>query len=378
MSIRRAWFLLAGVLLLFILTSFLVTSPKPEDYPDYVSDSPSPTGLKGVFTYLENASRWSHSPRHLSNQDDGPLLIMVQPFYIPEAGEMEDYMSFIQAGNTILLVQANPSGMFDLKTSYIEEETTGKVYDQSKMEHSAEIGSTVRLQTNEQDKILLYDEAGTIAFKRFYGKGQLIVSNTPEWFTNEALLEEEHLQLVLSLINEGSPTGDNILFDEYSHGADNASSIQTLYPKWLLALAVQLILLTAIWLWYLGKRFGPILIAREETVRYSDERIKALAAWYQRSRSYQDSIIIQANYLKLLLQERWGIPYHKEWADIAVQLERKLLNVSKIDINTFLTELSKVLRKEKISKQEFLVWSKKIDSIRKEVDKDEERTNILT
>ena len=41
-------------------------SPKLKSYPIYVSDSPSPTGVKAFYTYLEKkengVKRWSHSP----------------------------------------------------------------------------------------------------------------------------------------------------------------------------------------------------------------------------------------------------------------------------------------------------------------------------
>src|SRR5699024_8055442 len=88
-------------------------------------------------------------------------------------------------------------------------------------------------------------------------------------------------------------------------------------------------LLTLFWLWYQGKRFGPLRQPREATVRFSNEKTSALAAWYQRGRRYQDSIVIQADYLKLLLQEKWGIPYQQGWQecnDMMIQKESELTN----------------------------------------------------
>ncbi|WP_404452167.1 DUF4350 domain-containing protein [Virgibacillus necropolis] len=374
----KTWLWLVSMLLVFIVISYLVTSPEPKDYPNYVTGSPSPTGVKGLYTYLEDADKWSHRPQLLPKQEDNQLLIMVEPLFIPSANEMEAYKAFMESGNTILLLQSNPNGMFDLKTTYIKEEAPKHVYDQAGEKHRAKALSSVRLKTTEQDTILLYDDLGTIAFKRAYGKGQLIVGNTPGWMTNGTLLKKDHLPLVLSLINEGSQARTSIVFDEYIHGEENTATILTVYPKWLLVFSVQLILLTVVWLWYQGKRFGPILTVREETVRFSDERIKALAAWNLRSRNYHDSIVIQADYLKLLIQECLGIPYHKEWRDITEQMEKKLPHIPSSEIRTFLAGLTSILEKEKISKQEYIVWAEKIDRMRKEVDRDEERTNILT
>ncbi|MFZ3579974.1 DUF4350 domain-containing protein [Virgibacillus sp. DJP39] len=378
-SNRKTWLWLISILLVFIVVSYLVTSPEPEDYPNYVTESPAPTGVKGLYTYLDSTDRWSARPQLLLKEQVGSqLLIMVQPLFIPSSRQMEAYREFMKSGNTILLLQSNPDGMFDLQTTYIEEEPPASVYNQAGKKFRANMSSPIRLQTSEQDVVLLHDELGTIAFKRDYGRGQLIVANTPEWVTNENLLKKDHLPLVLSLISKGRQQGSNILFDAYIHGEENSSTILTLYPKWLLVMAIQLVILTIIFLWYQGKRFGPILVAREETVRFSDERIQALAAWYHRSRSYHDSIVIQSDYLKLLMQERFGIPYYKQWVDITEQLEKKLPHLPNTEIKSFLNGLTELLIKEKISKHTYVIWSAKLDRMRKEVDRDEERINILT
>jgi len=129
-----------------------------------------------------------------------------------------------------------------------------------------------------------------------------------------------------------------------------------------------MILLLLLWLWMKGKRFGPIFVPREESVRFSDEGLKALAAWYLRGKRYHDSIIIQSDYVKLLLQERWQIPYHREWQDLSSYMEKKWTRMSANEINSFLTGLVHILEKETITKQEFLLWSKRLEQLRKEVE----------
>jgi hypothetical protein len=42
--------------------------------------------------------------------------------------------------------------------------------------------------------------------------------------------------------------------------------------------------------------------------------------------------------------------------------------LSAYEINSFLTGLINILEKEKISKQEYLLWSKKLEELRKEVE----------
>ncbi|MED3550403.1 DUF4350 domain-containing protein [Cytobacillus praedii] len=370
---RRPWIWLVILLILFILISYFSFSKQPKPYPNYVSDSPSPTGVKAFYTYLKDkkeVKKWSHSPEHLPKSGEKNLLLMVEPYFFPEKEEMEAYLEFMEKGNTILLFHTNPKGMFDIEIEHIDSNTyTGEdlvVNDNSGTDYRADLYSPVRLQTNEKDKILLEDEAGVLAIKRSYGKGQLIVSNSPEWIINGSILSADHLPLILSLLNEEENT--SLLYDEFVHGAENSSTFLTLYPKWFLLLFLQSALIAILWLMSRGRRFGPIFIPREESVRFSDEGIRALSAWYIRGRRYHESLLFQAEYVKLLLQERWGIPVSKEWKDLSAPLERKWTNIPAHEIKTFINELITILQKENVNKQEYLLWSKKLDRLRKEVE----------
>lgn len=372
-SNKRTWIWLPFFIVLFVFTSYFIFSHEPKKYPIYVSESPSPTGVKAFYTYLnkekESVKRWAYSPNQLPGNSENQILVMVEPYFFPENEEMEAYKTFMEAGNTILLFMENPQGMFDLSTVPIGSDSfVGEVdvNDQNGAEYRAELTSTIRLQTHSQDKVLLYDDAGPIALMRSFGDGQLIVSNSPQWITNGNILTADHIPLVLSFLHEGK--ANSFLFDEYIHGGKSAAAIIKVYPKWFLLLMVQGGLLTILWLWHRGKRFGPIFIPREETVRFSDEGITALAAWYLKGRRYHDSLVIQADYVKHLLHERWRIPFSKEWMDFSVHLERKWPQMDSAEVQALLKSLTHILKKEKVSKQEYLLWSKKLDRIRKEVE----------
>ncbi|MEH7392214.1 DUF4350 domain-containing protein [Bacillus sp. JJ1474] len=369
----RAWIYLLVLLILFMIISYFSFSPEPKYYPNYVSDSPSPTGVKALYTYLgkeKKVKKWSHAPNLLSKGEKKQLLIMAEPQFFPKNEVMEDYIDFMKAGHTILLFNKNPKGMFDLNSAPINGEAssdgTADVYSRDGNKFRAEISSTVRLQTNLQDEILLSDQAGTVAIKRPFGNGQLIVSIAPEWITNGKILDYDHPSLLSALLIEEDT--HTILFDEYIHGGENAPKISALYPKWFLLLLLQATIIIALFLWHKGKRFGPIYSLREESVRFSDESLQALAAWYIRGRRYHDSLLIQADYVKLLMQERWGIPYEKQWLDLSDILERKRMNMPKNEIQPLLSGLSNILANEKVNKQEYLLWSRKLDRLKKEVE----------
>ena len=324
---RGKWTWLLIVILIIMVSSYFVESGQPKKYPDYVSYSPSPTGVKAFYSYLEkemdSVNRWSQPPNLLPAGDEDQLLVMIEPAIIPNSDEIAEYINFMEAGNTILLLKENPRGLFDLQIMFNDEFSAPlTLADQNGRRYKSELESVVFFEEDVQDEILIHSEnERPVALKRAYGKGQLIVANTPGWMTNGNILEADHLPILLTLFKEVNPK--TVLFNEYVHGQQDATSMANVYPKWFSLLLIQGAILTCLLLWFQGKRFGLVVIPREDTVRFSDERIKALAAWYIRSRRYQDSLRIQADYVKLLLQERWGIPYSKEWIEIERYLGEK-------------------------------------------------------
>lgn len=362
-----------------MIISYVLLFQQPKNYQSYVSHSPSTTGVKAIFTYLESehshVQRWSHQPEFLLNGGkENQLLIMVEPTFIPNTEDMNSYKRFIEEGNSILLFKNNPKGMFDLKSYPIDDQENNdniEIVQRNNKEYRARVESLVRLVPNNDDTILLSDESGIIALKRKIGKGEFISVVTPEWMTNGTIQKQDHITLIVNLINN-LDYPETILFDEYLHGQQNKSTFTTIFPTWLLLLMLQTVLLTMLWLWAVGKRFGSIIVPREESVRFSDEGLKALASWYTRGRMYRESLMIQANYNKLLLQEKWGIPYSKEWEDIENSLVKKMKKIPRQEIKLFVMGLPEILKKERISKKEYLAWSKKMDQLRKELEVDNE------
>ncbi|WP_040208932.1 DUF4350 domain-containing protein [Neobacillus jeddahensis] len=368
MKSTKPWVLLAVLLVLLLLVSYISFSPKAQTYPDYALESPSPTGLKAIYTYLEkemDVTVWSKSPDMLPNGGK-KLLMMVEPPENMKNEEMQRYNTFMKQGNTILLLADNPKGRFAVETFSNENMVAANLYDNNNIVVKAQLNSKYRLKSLKQDKVLIHDNLGAIALQRTFGKGQLIVAVTPEWLTNKQILKFDHLSKLLDFIDDGNST--TIMFDEYIHGESNVSNLFMVYPKWFLFLLLQGIFFTLIWFWYKGKRFGPIFLAREDSVRFSDEGIQAIAAWYIKGKRYQESLRIQADYVKLLLQEHWQIPYRKEWIELASTFEKKRVQLPANEIGPLLTGLSTVLEKKVLTKQEYLLWSRKLDQLRKEVE----------
>lgn len=371
-SQKKTWIWLVSLLFLFILLGFFLFQEGPKEYPDYTSGSPAPMGTKGFYTYLEqealNVEQWEYSSESLPTSEKNNLFFLIAPPLFTDEMEQQAYISYMEAGNTIVLLRNNPDTMFGLETEYIDEVTEETSQLEGIGNYEALVQSSFSIITEDTtDKVLLTDERGrTLAIERNYGDGKLIVITEPNWITNKSILEQDHLAILLDLINFASYS--TVRFDEYIYGAEERASIFSMYPKWLLVLCMELILLTILWLWLKGKRFGPIIEPREATVRFSDERLKALAIWYVKGKRYKDALTIQSNYIKQLLQERHGIPYRKTWWDSLDSIDRALSGITKKELEGYITDFNEILMQEKITKREFLMWSQKNDRLRKEVE----------
>lgn len=370
----KVWIPLIGLIGLLVFLTYFIESYNPKAYPHYVSDSPSPTGVKAIYTYLKDENTvksWSHSPNLLTKQDENQILIMVEPYFTPEQEEVEGYLNFIKAGNKMILFKANPRGMFDIKTlpadidPFLDEAIT--IRDKNGLEYDAFFQATTRIIPSKKEKVLFEDEAGVIATIQKIGDGELITTITPEWMLNGNLSDYDHIPLVLSLIEDKEAS--IYYFDEYVHGPKNASNLTTLYPKWFLVLLLQGGLIVLLWLWYRGKRFGQVIVPREENVRFSDEGIRALSAWYIRGRYYHESLNIQADYVKQLIQEKWGVPSHRDWTDLSTKLAHRWSEKKESEVKQYLRNLTKILENEKLTKQDYLIWTKNLDELRNEVEK---------
>ncbi|MUV37516.1 hypothetical protein JNUCC1_01322 [Lentibacillus sp. JNUCC-1] len=309
---KKGWLWIAGLLIVLIGVGYLTKSDQPKPYPPYTLDSPAPDGIKGFYTYLKDTSadvaEWRSSPEKLSSRKNSKdeLLVMTQPPYIEESQVEEAYLDYIKNGHTVLMLMSNPDGMLGIKTELMPLDPETVVKDHQEQDHEAVINSMVRLRAEQDDEVLLSDDDGVIGLKRSVGEGTLIAINAPNWMTNEEILEHDHLPLVLDIFAEAGAGESQILFDTSSGRTATGGRLIDVFPDWIVALSILALVWTVFWLLYQGKRFGRVVTPREATVRFSDERIRALGAWYLRGQQYPDAVAIQADFLKFLLQERWG------------------------------------------------------------------------
>ena len=381
----RIWIGIFLGICLFIGLGILLTPQGPTQYPAYLTESPSPSGVKAFYTLLEKnftqVDSWKKPPQALPILASRQLMIMVEPSVPLNSDEIEQWTQWLEAGNDLWLLDRNPKGLFHLQTSLLSSATNSETNEETNSTsdpittisgseewqgtYHATLETDARLIAESNDHILLQDKLGIIALSRAYGQGELMVLLAPEWLTNGLILDQDHLQLVLPFISRANPKV--IWFNDFVHRNSNLPTALAVYPEWLLVLLAQVLISFLLWLWYKGKRFGSIRTPREWAVRFGDERIRAVASWYERGKFYQESLAIQSKFLYHAVQERWGIPSNLEEPEfIEATIQRMPADKQQQWLQTW-RELKKNYP-HKITLKAFLKCSKLLDDLQKEVE----------
>ena len=369
----RTWF---GILLglgLFIGLGIVFAPQSPTQNPAYLSQSPSPTGVKAIYTLLEKnfvqIEIWGKPAQALPPLASAQLMIIAEPSTPFDSNEIKQWIKWLEAGNRLLLLERNPQGAFNLQTTQtgksVAQIDTIMGSEEWKGTYQAILDTDVRLVPEPKDRILLNDQLGVVALSRAYGQGELMVLLAPEWVTNDMILQQDHFKLVFPFIVRAEPK--MIWFNDFVHGNHFLPSVLGVYPQWFLILLAQVSLTFLLWLWYKGKRFGSIQTPREEVVRFGDERIRAIAAWYERGRFYRESLAIQDNFLRQTIQEKWGISANSEEQKfIETAIQRMPPERQKLWLQNW--RKLKEGYSNKISHQAYLKCSKLLDDMQKEVE----------
>lgn len=383
--IRIGFFL--GVCLISL--GILLTPHGPTQYPAYLTESPSPSGVKAFYTLLEKnftqVGSWKKPVQALPVLASRQLMIIVEPSVPLNSGEIEQWTKWLEAGNDLWLLDRNPKGLFHLQTSLPGSETAAETGSETNGEtnptsgpivtisgseewqgtYHATLETEARLVAESKDQVLLQDKHGVIALSRAYGQGKLMVLLAPEWLTNGLILDQDHLRLVLPFISRADP--QVIWFNDFVHRNNNLPTALRVYPEWFQVLLTQGLIGFLLWLWYKGKRFGSIKTPREWVVRLGDERIRAVASWYERGKLYQESLAIQSEFLYHAVQERWGIPSNLAEPEFIEAAIRRMPSDKQQQWLQTWREFKKTYT-PKVSRKAFLKCSKLLNDLQKEVE----------
>lgn len=306
---------LAACIILFFIIGFILVQPEAQKYNPYLSFSPDLDGTKAFTMLLDEqgyaTKEWRQSWRFLPTQT-GQVLIVIQPYYLYET-EQEAIIDWLHQGNELIIVDYEPRGWPGIDNDYVGSKGVQRgihsVYFDGARPMAGDIQSSYRLRTMADDyEVIIEDAHGPIAVSRPIGDGRLTIAITPNWLTNNEVLEHNHFELMWPLFKDQD--WEAVWIDEYHHGYQSRPGLFAVYPDWLIVAGAQLTIVLLLWLWWKGKRFGPIYTLREWIVRRGDETLLAIASWYERKRLNRESFHHQMMYVRQLINERWGIPHN--------------------------------------------------------------------
>ena len=366
---KKAILLFLGLFTLLIVASYYLTEPALEEYPAYRVDSPAPDGTKAFYQSLNELNlpveRFTNHPRQLRTESKTGLFLFNPPMFM-EADLVNQYMAFVEDGGILLFITDQPVELFNLYIKPVdisEDEGMVAISDEA---YRGSLNSWMRLVPEPNDETLISDDYGVIALSKPYGSGQIVQIVEPSWFSNESILENDHL----AIIAEGFDLQkfDQLYFETYHYITETSLSVLDVTPDPIILLSLIVLTVAVLYLWQKGKRYGPARGLREQDVRFGDERIRALANWQIKGRNYHEALTTQVDYLKLSIFERTGLPITASKADYQNVLERLLINHKQKSIRAFTDQLEAVLDSDRVNKQEFLEWTKRIEQIQRGVE----------
>lgn len=366
---KKAILLFLGLFTLLIVASYYLTEPALEEYPAYRVDSPAPDGTKAFYQSLNELNlpveRFTNHPRQLSTESKTGLFLFNPPMFM-EADLVNQYLAFVEAGGTLFYLTDQPMDLFNLNIVPGDiQEDEGTVMIQGEA-YRGSLNSWLRLVAEPNDETLISDDYGVIALSKPYGSGQIVQIVEPSWFSNESILDNDHL----AIIAEGFDLQkfDQLYFETYHYITETSLSVLDVTPDPIILLSLIVLTVAVLYLWQKGKRYGPARGLREQDVRFGDERIRALANWQIKGRNYHEALTTQVDYLKLSIFERTGLPITASKADYQNVLERLLINHKQKSIRAFTDQLEAVLDSDQVNKQEFLEWTKRIEQTQRGVE----------
>ncbi|MCM3748723.1 DUF4350 domain-containing protein [Paenibacillus pasadenensis] len=329
MKLKNGMFIAAAAL--FLLLGLFLARPQLKDEAPNLSFSADTDGVKAWRELLEKrqapVGEWRLRWEELPAEGSGRLLIAAGPGQIPPK-EWEAMDRWLRAGNHLLLLSSrdnesdywNLTGMQSAAGEAAEKEGKGPGDGQNGKEapkvsvvnvkalgagdYTAEVTTDSRIENADGLEPLVTDGNGVLAGRVKVGAGSATLVVEPRWMQNEAALNASHPELIGALLAGGWP---EIMFDEQHHGYVSKKGMFAVYPDWLLLSSILLLIGLLLWLWHAGKRFGPVRIPREWSVRRGDETARALASWYERFGLMDDALDRQRRRLRQQLSQRWGL-----------------------------------------------------------------------
>lgn len=307
-------------IVLLVVVGWFIVKPVATKQPPYLAASAQPDGIKAVLLLLEEkgsrVKEW-RQPSHLLPPSSGQALLVVEPDNLTE-NEQDDLLAWASGGNDLFVFSERAIHWADLpfEPKYMEGNGNRERNIQGQSLGEVMMGKAktqVRWKEAEGLEPLFYDDQGILAGKVEVGAGSISYFLVPDWLTNQKIAEMSHFEAVWPHLQKSWSV---IWVDEYHHGMQEKPGLLAIYPGWLVAAFVQLALVLLLFVWWKGKRFGPVYTLREWTVRRGDETLLAVSSWYERRGLARDALAHREAYMRQLMHDRWGVHLKADRAEI--------------------------------------------------------------
>lgn len=295
---RDSWLALFLMLVLTAVTLLSVyqeTQASLREAP-LSSQSNQPDGAKALKLYLDEVGYITQNPTQnrfeLASAID--VLFILAPQTNISPGEWREIESWVEAGGTLILAGADGGtnaalDHFDFRLRYLGSDEVSVIPQTPFMVSPTlpelpELTTVYALQSDRDDFVthLATKENGRPVIVSWQqGNGRVILSATPDPFSNEGLQQPGNLERVLNLIN-AAEAPEIIFFDEWHHGL-RGEEVAVTAGNWLQRTpAGRALLYTAVIVFLglvlKGRLFGrPVPMPQDLTRRAPLEYISGIA-----------------------------------------------------------------------------------------------------
>jgi hypothetical protein len=273
---RRTLAIVLGLLLLLLLLLPAQISTPPVSGSSYQR---SPDGYAAWYAFMEDQGAPIQRWRKPLDQLPADTATVVQVF-----GNWQGYVlreqDWVQKGNTLVILGV-PVPATGAPFQTVHTSPQGEIQIETRRRNALE----------EAESALLQDPYGSIVWQETLGEGRVIYASTPFLAANAYQDHPANFQFLANLVTEAERP---IWVDEYLHGyRDPDDEELTAIGSWLgylmrtplLPICCQGLLIVALGIWALNRRFGQPLSIPTPQIANSEAYIQALAGVLQKAES---------------------------------------------------------------------------------------------
>ena len=287
----RGWIALGVMVVLVFVIVLLRGTGTQGRSPDHASTSDAPEGTSALRAY---ASALGHSSGSVEGDftlsPSSGLLFVFTPTTGFSAGEVQQLTSWMQSGGVVVYAAEDGDPQLDTQFGLRRSPTpvsakahTGAPILGGVNTVAGADGARAFVPTAAQVALLRNDAGDVLAVRQDIGRGQLVALTDPLILCNGYLGTPDNGRFAADLLAM-TPSGGQIWFDEFHHGAAATASPETAWmtTPWGIALVV-VVVIAFVGLALRGRAFGPRIPLRAREDRSTAEYAVAVGSLLHRT-----------------------------------------------------------------------------------------------